>query len=87
MKILITGAGLSGATSAVILSRAGHDIRIGEGRAHLGGNCYDEKHQGVTVHKSVAAWRKSLIAVSAKEREAAEQELTMKTDAEFSGEV
>jgi hypothetical protein len=43
--------------------------------------------KGVTVYKSAAEWRKSLIAVSAKEHKAAERELTMKTQAEFSGEV
>jgi hypothetical protein len=41
----------------------------------------------VTIYKSVAAWRKSLIAVSAKERKPAETELAMKTEAGFSGEL
>lgn len=41
MKILIVGAGLSGATLARTLAEAGHDIHIIEQRSHLAGNCYD----------------------------------------------
>ena len=50
---------------------------IADGRAQI----------GVTVHKSIAEWRKSINAVSAKERKPAEQVLTTKAKAEFSGEV
>jgi UDP-galactopyranose mutase len=51
MTIHITGAGLSGATAASLLKRAGHEVIIFEQRPHRGGNCYDEKQGEVTVHK------------------------------------
>jgi UDP-galactopyranose mutase len=51
MKINIIGCGLSGITAAVILSERGHDVEIFETRDHIGGNCYDEKIDDITVHK------------------------------------
>lgn len=51
MKINIIGCGLSGVTSAILLKEQGHDVEIFETRSHIGGNCYDEKKEGVTVHK------------------------------------
>lgn len=55
MKYLFVGAGLY---NAVIYQRLVHefgvnpaDITIIEKRKHLGGNCYTEKVEGITVHK------------------------------------
>lgn len=50
MKIIVTGAGLSGSVAAVLLKRAGHDVEIYETRPHIAGNCHDEKVDGVTIH-------------------------------------
>lgn len=51
MKINIIGCGLSGITSAILLKEAGHEVEIFETRSHIGGNCFDEKVDGITVHK------------------------------------
>ena len=51
MQINIIGCGLSGITSAILLKEQGHDVEIFETREHIGGNCYDEKKDGITVHK------------------------------------
>jgi UDP-galactopyranose mutase len=51
MKINIIGCGMSGITSALILKEQNHDVEIFDVRDHIGGNCYDEKQEGVTVHK------------------------------------
>ena len=51
MKINIIGCGLSGITSAILLKEQGHEVEIFESRPHIGGNCYDEKQHGITVHK------------------------------------
>lgn len=51
MKINIIGCGLSGITAAILLKEKGHDVEIFETRSHVGGNCYDEKVDGITVHK------------------------------------
>lgn len=55
MKYLLVGAGLY---NAVIYQRLIHefnvnplDITIIEKRQHIGGNCYTEKLDGITVHK------------------------------------
>ncbi|GAA5120663.1 NAD(P)-binding protein [Luteolibacter yonseiensis] len=50
MKVIITGAGLSGTVAAVLLKRAGHRVEIYETRPHIAGNCHDGKTGGVTVH-------------------------------------
>lgn len=50
MKIGVIGAGLAGATSAVLLRDAGHEVEVFEVREHLGGNCYDEWKNGILVH-------------------------------------
>ena len=52
MKILLVGAGLSGAVIGRRLAEAGHDITIIDGRDHIGGNCYTERDSetGVLVH-------------------------------------
>ncbi len=53
MKILIVGAGFSGAVFARLATDAGHSISIIDRRNHIGGNCYSytDKETGVEVHK------------------------------------
>jgi len=51
MKVNIIGCGLSGVTAAILLKEQGHQVEIFELRDHIGGNCYDSKINGVTVHK------------------------------------
>jgi UDP-galactopyranose mutase len=53
MRILITGAGLSGATIARQLADAGdHQIHIIEQRDHIAGNCYDYVNDaGILMNK------------------------------------
>ena len=52
MKILLVGAGLSGAVIGRRLAEAGHQVRIIDSRSHVGGNCYTERdaETGVMVH-------------------------------------
>lgn len=50
-KAKIIGCGLSGITSAIILKEQGYDVEIFDSRNHIGGNCYDEKIEDITVHK------------------------------------
>ena len=52
MKILIVGAGLSGAVIGRALAEAGHQITIIDSRPHLAGNCHTERcpETGVMVH-------------------------------------
>lgn len=42
---------MSGACAAVLLKRAGHAVEVFDTRNHIGGNCYDERNGGVTVHQ------------------------------------
>lgn len=51
-KILIVGAGLSGAVIGRELAKAGMEIKIIESRSHIGGNCHTERDAdtGVMVH-------------------------------------
>jgi UDP-galactopyranose mutase len=51
MKVNIIGCGLSGITAAILLKNKGYDVEIFETRSHIGGNCYDEKQDSITVHK------------------------------------
>ena len=52
MKILVVGAGFSGAVIAHQLAKAGHDIVVIDERDHIGGNAYDYKNdKGIRVHK------------------------------------
>lgn len=51
MKALIVGAGISGCTAARLLADAGHEVEVWEARDHIGGNCHDEKVDGVTIHR------------------------------------
>lgn len=52
MKILLAGAGLSGAVIGRELAEAGHEVTIKDSRAHIGGNCHTERDEktGVMVH-------------------------------------
>lgn len=52
MKVLLVGAGLSGAVIGRALAEAGHMVAIIDGRAHIGGNCHTERdpETGVLVH-------------------------------------
>lgn len=52
-KILIIGAGLSGATIARQLAEKNHDVTLIEKRDHIGGNCYDyeDKKTNIRIHK------------------------------------
>nr|WP_179893733.1 UDP-galactopyranose mutase [Ruegeria sp. PR1b] len=51
-KLLMVGAGLSGAVIGRHLAEAGHDITIVDARDHIGGNCHTERDSdtGVMVH-------------------------------------
>lgn len=52
MKILLVGAGLSGAVIGRTLAEAGHEITIVDGRDHIAGNCHTERdaQTDVMVH-------------------------------------
>ena len=52
-KILIIGAGFSGATFAHMAAEAGHQVTIIDKRDHIGGNAYTYKdpETGIDVHK------------------------------------
>lgn len=52
MKILLVGAGLSGAVIGRRLAEEGHAVSIIDGRNHIGGNCHTERDSetGVLVH-------------------------------------
>ena len=51
-RILIVGAGLSGAVIGRELAQAGHRVEIVDSRSHIGGNCHTERDAatGVMVH-------------------------------------
>lgn len=48
---LIVGAGITGATIARLLTDAGASCIVIDGRSHIGGNCYDEKHEDYYINK------------------------------------
>ena len=52
MKVILVGAGLSGAVIGRHLAEAGHVVTVVDGRAHIGGNCHTERdaETGVLVH-------------------------------------
>ncbi|RMC32024.1 UDP-galactopyranose mutase [Paracoccus alkanivorans] len=52
MRILLVGAGLSGAVIGRRLAEAGHSCRIIDSRSHIGGNCYTERdaETGIMMH-------------------------------------
>lgn len=47
-KILIVGAGLSGAVIACQLAEQGHVVNIIDQRSHIGGNAYDARDEPVS---------------------------------------
>ncbi|MCE6950274.1 UDP-galactopyranose mutase [Cereibacter sphaeroides] len=51
-RIVMVGAGLSGAVIGRMLAEAGHDITVIDSRSHIGGNCYTERdaETDVMVH-------------------------------------
>lgn len=51
MRTVVVGSGISGLSAAAILSAAGHQVQIFEERNHIGGNCFDRKVEGVTIHE------------------------------------
>lgn len=52
MKVLLVGAGLSGAVIGRALAEAGHQCRIIDSRDHVGGNCHTRRDDetGVMMH-------------------------------------
>jgi len=51
-KILVVGAGLTGATIARKLAEAGNQVNVIDKRGHIAGNCYDYTNEyGIRVHK------------------------------------
>ena len=48
---LIVGSGLTGATLAHLLTEAGKHCLVVEKRAHIGGNVYTERVDGIDVHR------------------------------------
>lgn len=52
MKILVVGAGISGASIARLLADKGHSIHVIDKREHIAGNCFDYIHEtGIRIHK------------------------------------
>ncbi|MDJ0826169.1 MAG: FAD-dependent oxidoreductase [Rhodobacter sp.] len=51
MKILVVGAGFSGAVYARELAETGHDVTVIDRRDHIAGNAYDHLVDGVRIHK------------------------------------
>ena len=51
-RVLMVGAGLSGAVIGRALAEAGHDVTVVDARPHVGGNCHTERDPdtGVMVH-------------------------------------
>lgn len=50
MKVVIAGAGIAGATAAVLFRDHGHEVEVFETRDHIGGNCYDKWVEGILMH-------------------------------------
>lgn len=50
-KAKIIGCGLSGIVASILLKERGYQVEIFDTRNHIGGNCYDEKIDKITVHK------------------------------------
>lgn len=52
MKVLMVGAGLSGAVIGRKMAEAGHDVTVIDSRDHVAGNCHTERdaETGVMVH-------------------------------------
>lgn len=50
-QYLIVGAGLFGSVFAHCMEEAGRHCLVIDSRDHIGGNCYTEGVEGITVHK------------------------------------
>ena len=50
-KIIIIGAGITGAVVARKLAEEGYSVFVYEKRDHIGGNMYDYEKDGILVHK------------------------------------
>lgn len=50
-RILVVGAGFTGATIARTLAENGYEVEVVDSRSHLAGNAYDEEIHGIRVHK------------------------------------
>jgi len=50
-KILVIGAGFTGATIARQLADRGYEIEVVDSRDHIGGNAYDTTQNGIRYHK------------------------------------
>lgn len=50
-QYLIVGAGLFGSVFAHCMEEAGRHCLVIDSRDHIGGNCYTEEVEGITVHK------------------------------------
>ena len=51
-KILVVGAGFSGAVIARELAEAGHNVTVIDSRMHIAGNAYDYVNEhGIRIHK------------------------------------
>ncbi|QIW87649.1 UDP-galactopyranose mutase [Agrobacterium phage OLIVR5] len=51
MKVLVVGAGFSGATVARKLAEKNHEVIVVDKRNHIAGNAYDYQEDGIHVHK------------------------------------
>jgi UDP-galactopyranose mutase len=51
VKNLVVGAGFSGAVTAEHLAARGERVLVIDRREHPGGNCYDYREDGITIHK------------------------------------
>ena len=49
-KVIIAGAGLSGATIANVLANKGYDVLVVDKRSTIAGNAYDYDKDGILVH-------------------------------------
>ena len=61
-KILIVGAGFSGAIIARELAEAGNDITIIDERNHIGGNAYDYENEHVKTTNHLSDLENKLFA-------------------------
>lgn len=50
-RVLIVGAGLTGATLANLLAEKGHKVLVIDKRSHLAGNCYDQVREQILVSR------------------------------------
>ena len=50
-RVLIVGAGLTGATLANLLANKGHQVLVLDKRSHLAGNCYDQVQEQILVSR------------------------------------